>query len=66
VNKWIYGEDKICIITWMLIAVFYGLPEKALSRLDQVNILTKVQGVGVSQEEVEENNHNSVSVEGSS
>jgi Carbohydrate-selective porin, OprB family/S-layer homology domain len=70
VNKWICGEDKICIVAWMLIAGFYGLPEKALSSklplLDEGNILTTVQGVGVSQAEVEENNYNQVSVESSS
>jgi Carbohydrate-selective porin, OprB family/S-layer homology domain len=70
VNKWICGEDKICVIAWMLIAGFYGLPEKALSSklpwLDEGNILTKEQRVGVSQEKAEENNDNSLSVESSS
>ncbi|NJR18417.1 MAG: iron uptake porin [Calothrix sp. CSU_2_0] len=54
----------------MLIAGFYGLPEKALSsklsQLDEGNIVTKMQGLQVSQKEFEENNYNRVGVEDSS
>ncbi|PAX56522.1 iron uptake porin [Brunnivagina elsteri] len=51
----------------MLIAGFYGLPEKALSsklpRLNEGNILAKVEEVG---QEIEEDNDNSLGVESSS